>query len=137
MGALEAVETVAIPNSWLLEFFAALFLVLDLCMVYIFGRWCFRKLRYAEPRELLGTSGLILIFFGLAVGRVTVWWARHEWNAGIHTHMDLSAAYTVASLVSLGGMVCCTYVFFRDWGRYGWAWMLALVLAIAAWLTFV
>lgn len=130
-------ETVAIPNDRSLEFLTALFFVLDLCMIWIFGRYCFRKLRIAEPRVLFGSFGLILLFAGLAVNRGWVWYFRHAWNHGNQIAMDGAYFHVYAGALALSGLglAFCLRAFFVDWGRFGWLWMFALVVGIALMLT--
>jgi hypothetical protein len=135
MGKME--PTITIPNDKALEFLTALFFVLDLCMIYIFGRYCFRKLRIAEPRALIGSIGLILLFIGLALTRGWIWWFRHQWNHGHDVAMDGTyfSVYAVALTISGAGLIMCLRAFFVDWGARGWIFMLALVVAAAMTLT--
>lgn len=130
-------ETVPIPNDRAIEFLTALFFVLDLCMIWIFGRYCFRRLRTAEPRALLGSIGLILLFAGLAVSRGWIWYFRHAWNHGRMLDMDGAYFHVYAGALTVSGLglVCCLRAFFVDWGRFGWLWMFALVVGIALMLT--
>ena len=126
----------AIPNDPLIEFLNALLLCMDACMVYVFARYMVLRRKDADRNALVGAAGLTLLFVGLGVQRGLIWYMRHLGNAGVQVAWTSYRPVTIGAIVVASiGLGLCVGVFFRDWGRLGWLWMLILILLVAAALT--